>query len=229
MSKLLLVDDDQSLIANVMDWLKHEHHTFELAVTGQEALDKLLSFDYDLVILDWELPEISGVEICKQFRDKRKMTPVLMLTGKSHIDDKESGFDAGADDYLTKPFHPKELIARVRALLRRPTVLASPVLRKGGIEMDRVKRIVTRRNEEVALQPMEFTLLEFFLKHPDQLFSTDALLRRCWADDTEISPDAIYTCIRRLRRKLDVEGEPSIIRTVHSVGYVMDSDKEEAR
>jgi DNA-binding response OmpR family regulator len=224
MSKLLLVDDDRSMIANVMDWLKPEHHTFETAYSGQEAVDKLLSFDYDLVILDWELPEMSGVEICKLFREKRKMTPVLMLTGKTAINDKESGFDAGADDYLTKPFHPKELIARVRALLRRPTVISSPLLQKGSIVVDRVKRKVTRQDQDVALQPMEFSLLEFFLKHPDQLFSTDALLRRCWSDDTEISPDAIYTCIRRLRKKLDVEGEPSIIRTVHSVGYVLDSD-----
>lgn len=224
MGKILVVDDDHSLVANVTEWLKFEHHSVEAAYKGEEALEKLLVFDYDLVILDWDLPELSGLQICKQFRAKGKMTPVLMLTGKTSVIDKESGLDAGADDYLTKPFHPKELGARVRALLRRPVVISTALLKKGPIVLDTVKRKVTRNDEDIALQPMEFTLLEFLMRHPDQLFSTDALLRRCWPDDSEISPDAIYTCIRRLRKKLDVDGETSVVRTVHSVGYVLDSE-----
>ncbi len=224
MGKLLVVDDDQSLVATITEWLKMERHSIETAYKGQEALDKLMVFDYDLIILDWDLPELSGLAICKQLRSKGKMTPVLMLTGKSSVIDKEAGLDAGADDYLTKPFHPKELAARVRALLRRPVTISSATLTKGNIVLDTVKRKVTRQDEEIALQPMEFALLEFLLRHPDQLFSTDALLRRCWPDDTEISPDAIYTCIRRIRKKIDVEGTASIIRTVHSLGYVLDSE-----
>ncbi len=224
MGKILVVDDDHSLVANVTEWLKFEHHNVEVAYKGQEALGKLMVFDYDLVILDWDLPELSGLHICKEFRAKGKMTPVLMLTGKTSVIDKESGLDAGADDYLTKPFHPKELAARVRALLRRPVVISTSLLKKGGIVVDTVTRKVKRGDEEIALQPNEYTLLEFLMRHPDQLFSTDALLRRCWPDDSEISPDAIYTCIRRLRKKLDTDSDTSIVRTVHSVGYILDSE-----
>lgn len=225
MGKLLLVDDDQSILASVSAWLRQEHHTVETASSGQEALDKLTVFDYDLIILDWELPDVSGLEVCKRLRADGKMIPVLMLTGKSGIDEKESGFDAGADDYLTKPFHPKELAVRVKAILRRPDILASPVLRKGTLELDTVARKVTSNKTEVPLQPMEFALLEFLLRHPNQLFSTEALMRRCWPDDAEVALESVYTCIRRLRKKLDAEGQPSIIRTVHSFGYILDSDQ----
>lgn len=223
MAKILLVEDDKALCASLDEFLKSKQYTIELAHSGRDALDMLRAFDYDVIVLDWELPELSGVEILRQFRGGGGKTPIIMLTGKGSVQEKEQGFDAGADDYLTKPFHPSELAARLRALLRRPAQFTGSVISIRDVVLDTVKRKVTRAGTEIALQPMEFTLLEFFMRHPDQVFSTEALMRRCWEADAEISLDAIYTCIRRIRKKLDVEGQPSLLSTVHGVGYRLDS------
>jgi DNA-binding response OmpR family regulator len=149
-----------------------------------------------------------------------------MLTGKDAIRDKEEGFHAGADDYLTKPFHSQELIARLHALMRRPPAYSGNSLRVRDLVMDTHKRKVTRDNNEIQLQPMEFTLLEFLMRHAGEVFSSEVLMRRCWSADAEVSLDAIYTCIRRLRKKLDVEGKPSLINTVHGIGYGLDVDAD---
>lgn len=219
MAKILLVEDDKKLADTVQMLLELENHKVEMAYDGGEAEDRLAAFDYDLLILDWDLPVRSGVEICRNFRSKGRLTPVLMLTGKQAIQEKEQGFDAGADDYLTKPYHPRELAARVRALLRRPQVYSGDKLSWRDIEVDMTSRKVTRGGEEIALQPMEFTLLTFFMKHPNQVFGADALLKRCWDDSADVSSDSIYTCIRRVRKKVDRDGMGSVIRTVHGVGY----------
>ena len=224
MSKVLLVEDDPALSASVAEWLKSKLYTVEQVYNGREALEHLRAFDYDAIVLDWELPEMTGVEILKQFRSSGGTTPIIMLTGKGTVQDKEQGFDAGADDYLTKPFHPQELAARLRALLRRPAQYTGTSITIRGLTLDTVKRRVTREGTEIVLQPMEFTLLEFLMRHPDQVFSTEALMRRCWESDAEISLDAIYTCIRRIRKKIDVDGKPSLIGTVHGIGYKLNSD-----
>lgn len=219
MSKILLVEDDSALSATTEEWLKMERYTVECAFNGTDAMEMLRSFDYDLVVLDWELPEMTGIEILKQFRARGGKTPVIMLTGKSAIYEKEIGFETGADDYLTKPFHPKELAARVKALLRRPRTYTSELLEVNNVTVDPNTHLVTKSGQEVSLQPMEFALLEFFLRHPGQVFSPEALLRRVWDSESEASLDAIYTCIRRIRKKLDENTEKSVIRTVHGVGY----------
>lgn len=219
MAKILLVEDDKKLADTVQVLLEMDQHKVEVAFDGLQAEDRLAAFDYDLLILDWDLPAKSGVEVCREFRDRGGSTPVLMLTGKQLIDNKEEGFNAGADDYLTKPYHPRELVARVKALLRRQPVISSDVLTWRDIQLDSTARKVMKNGEDVAMQPMEFTLLSFFLKHPGQVFTTEALLKRCWDDSDEVSFDSIYTCIRRIRRKMDREGVPSVIRTVHGVGY----------
>lgn len=219
MPKILLVEDDKRLAATVKALLEIEQHKVELCHDGQEAEDHLAAFDYDLLILDWDLPSKSGVEICKGFRARGGQTPVLILTGKQDIDEKEEGFAVGADDYLTKPYHPKELVSRVRALLRRMPGYAGDKLQWRDIEVDLTAHRVTIGGESITLQPMEHTLVSFFVKHPNQVFSPEALLKRCWDADAEVSTDSIYTCIRRIRKKLDREGTPSIIRTVHGVGY----------
>jgi len=224
MAKLLIVEDDKTLCATLHEWLRMKNYTVEMVHAGDDALEHLSAFEYDLVILDWDLPKVSGVEICRKFRATGGVTPILMLTGKGSVHEKEEGFYAGADDYLTKPFHAQELIARVHALLRRPTAFVGPVLSVRNVVLDTNKRRVTRDGAEIQFQPMEFTLLEFFMRHPGQVFSTEALMRRCWDSNAEISLDAIYTCIGRLRRKLDLPGQPSLITTVHGVGYGFDSD-----
>jgi DNA-binding response OmpR family regulator len=221
MAKILLVEDDKKLAQTVQMLLELDSHTVEMAHDGTEAEGRLAAFDYDLLILDWDLPERSGVDICRAYRSRGGSTPVLMLTGKHSINEKEEGFTAGADDYLTKPYNPRELAVRVKALLRRMPGYTGDKLKWHDVEVDLTARKVMRGGEEISLQPMEFTLLSFFLKHPGQVIGTEALLKRCWEDSADVSSDSIYTCIRRVRKKIDREGMPSIIRTVHGVGYAL--------
>ncbi|HEY9871647.1 MAG TPA: response regulator transcription factor [Candidatus Obscuribacterales bacterium] len=222
MAKILLIEDDPALGRMVKDWLTFEHHLVELSADGGEGWDRLQVYEYDLLIIDWDLPEKSGLEICREFRAQGGTTPILMLTGKRSISDKESGFDAGADDYLTKPFHTKELSARVRALIRRSERFLGNILKHKNLVLDPVARTVKRDGKDVDLLPKEFSLLEFLMRHPNQVFSAEALLSRVWSTDSDAGVDAITTCIKRLRKKIDVQGNPSVIRTVHGVGYRLD-------
>ncbi|HEY9793633.1 MAG TPA: response regulator transcription factor [Candidatus Obscuribacterales bacterium] len=226
MAKILIVEDDVGLARMVSDWLKFEHHMVEMANNGRDGLDKLKSFEYDLVVLDVDLPELSGIEVCKEFRSTGGTTPVLLLTGKNTLTDKETGFGAGADDYLTKPFHMKELSMRLRALLRRAegSFAVGDQLKYRDIELDVKTHRVTRSGKELQLLPKEFALLEFLMRHQGQVFNGEALLSRVWASESETSIDAVSTCIKRLRKKIDLEGENSLIRTVHGVGYKLDPD-----
>lgn len=223
MAKILLVEDDLEVCEVVSDWLVGEHYTIDVVNSGTEAIERLRFDKYDVLIFDWQLPDLTGIEICKRFRSKGGTTPVLMLTGKSEITDKETGLDAGADDYLTKPFHPRELSARVRALLRRSGDLKQNTLICGEIELDPQGFRVTKNGQEVALLPKEFALLEFFLRHPNQVFSPEALLDRVWSAESEASPDTIRVHITKLRGKIDNEGQPSIIKTLHRQGYKLET------
>jgi DNA-binding response OmpR family regulator len=224
-AKILLVEDDMGLSRMVRDWLTFEHHLVETADNGRDGLDKLAFYQYDLVILDWELPEMTGIEICREFRSRGGTTPVLMLTGKGTINDKESGYEAGADDYLTKPFHMKELSLRLRALLRRGgATLQADQLKFRDLLLEPASHRVTRESKDLGLLPKEFALLEFFMRHPNQVFSAEALLSRVWASETDTTVDAVSTCIKRLRKKIDVEGQTSVIKTVHGVGYKLEAE-----
>jgi len=219
MAKVLIVEDDSALSKSIEDWLKRERFTVECAATGGDALHFLSAYDYDVIILDWELPETKGIEVLRQFRNHGGTTPILMLTARKTVGEKEEGFASGADDYLTKPFEPRELLARLRALLRRPAAYTGSVLTARHVTLDTKNGKCTVNRAEIVLQPLEFALLEYFLRHPERIFSTEHLLRRVWDADAAVSADSIYTCIRRLRKKLDLENEPSLIATVHSVGY----------
>lgn len=225
MAKILIVEDDLGLSKMIRDWLVFEKHQVEEVADGTEALERLRFYEYDLVILDWMLPGTSGVQILREFRNSRGSTPVLMLTGKDAVVDKETGLDAGADDYLTKPFHMKELSARTRALLRRPRDIVTDAIKIGDLVLDRGKHKILKNNVEVKLLPKEFALVDFFMRHPNQVFSVDALLNRVWESESDATADAVTTCIKRIRKKLDSEGKPSIIRTVHGVGYRMDTEQ----
>ncbi len=226
MAKLLIVDDDTNLSTAVVDWLtSSEHHTVDAVEDGMEARDILDMVKYDLIILDWDLPRISGIDILRRFRSRGGTTPVLMLTGKSTVVDKESGFDSGADDYLTKPFHLRELSARVRALLRRPTQLSSDVLRAGKLTLDPVGFSVSKGKDPVTLSKLEFAVLEFFMRHPGEVFSVDALLERVWPLDSERSPEGVRTLIKRLRDKIDYS-EETLIQNVHGRGYKLVTPQE---
>ncbi len=222
MAKILLVEDERALSDVVIDYLSAQNYNVDLVENGQEALSRLKFYSYDLVVLDWNLPGMEGIDICKSYRFSGGSTPVLMLTGKREIDDKEKGLDAGADDYLTKPFHMKELGARVRALLRRPAQVVSQELKARDIILDPVTHKVCKGDKELDILPKEFALLEFLLKHPRQVFSAEALIERVWPTESDSSPGAIRTYVNRLRSKIDDDKESSLITTVHGIGYRFD-------
>lgn len=219
MAKILVAEDDSKLCIVIGDWLAMEHHNVETVSDGGDACHRLKTCEYDLIILDWDLPTLSGLAVLKEYRDRGGRTPVLMLTGKDTVADKETGLDAGADDYLTKPFNGRELLARLRALLRRPTAMLANVLEFAGLKLDRANYLVTRDGEELNLLPKEFDLLEFFMRNPNRVHAPEALLNKVWADESDATVSAVTTCIKRLRRKIDPDGKPPLLATVHGVGY----------
>jgi DNA-binding response OmpR family regulator len=222
MPKVLVVEDDVALQRMISDWLTLEHYNLESSLDGKDAIEKLKFYQYDVVILDWQLPGISGIEVIRQFRSAGGRTPVLMLTGKSAIPEKEEGFDSGVDDYLTKPFHMKELSARLRALLRRPNTLITEVFQVGRLKMDRRTHVVSVDDQEIDLKPTEYALLEFMMRHPGQVFSPESLLDKVWSSQSDATVDALTTCVKRLRKKISVPGQESIIKTIYGVGYKLE-------
>jgi two-component system OmpR family response regulator len=222
MAKILVVEDDKELSGLIVDWLAGEKHVPEPVYEGSEGLERLKFYKYDVVVLDWELPGLTGPQICQHFRDSGGHTPIIMLTGKKELDDKTTGLDAGADDYLTKPFEMKELSARIRALLRRAGhEINRTVLTAGHIALDPASRRVTSNGSEISLQPKEYSLLEFLLRHPNQPFSAEAILDRVWSSESDASPDTVRLQIMRVRQKIDLNGKDSMIRTIHRVGYIL--------
>lgn len=171
MAKILFVEDDLDLAQRVIQCLKAEEHVVEHSASGLDAATVLEYGEFDLLIFDWSLPDLSGVELCKQFRSRGGKTPVIMLTGKTTTSDKEQGLDSGADDYMTKPCDVRELLARIRALLRRPPAILGTILQVGDLTLDTRWHTVTMAGNNVTLQPREFALLEFLMKYPDQPFS----------------------------------------------------------
>jgi len=224
MAKLLLVDDDVRLTAVLDDTLTAEGHEVECHSRGQDGWARMLTAEYDLIILDWNLPDASGPDLCKRFRAEGKYTPVLLLTGRNRIGDKVEGLDAGADDFLTKPFNLQELSARVRALIRRfqkyPVDSNTAPLKAGDLLLDRKSRSAVRNGSRVLLLPKEFALLEFFMLNPEQVFSANQILDRVWSEEDESSPDTVRVQITRLRSKLGGNLEDSPIKTLHRVGYM---------
>jgi DNA-binding response OmpR family regulator len=220
MAKIIVVEDDEVCAGVIQDLLTHLGHTIEVVPDGEEGLARLRLYHYDLAVLDWELPNLSGVQMCETARQRGMRIPILMLTGKNTIVDKEEGFSSGADDYLTKPFDGRELLARVRALLRRPATYTADSLIAGTLELNSVTRAVTRNGVPCDLLPKEFALLEFLMQHQNQVFSLEDLLNQVWSSESDTSPDGIRKCVERIRRKIDEPGKQSLIETVHRVGYV---------
>lgn len=219
MAKILIVEDEADLAELVKNWLAKDHHLVEIADDGLEALIRMETNNYDVVILDIMLPSVNGMEICKRYRKSGGSAGIIMVTAKGHVDDKETGLDSGADDYMTKPFQLKELAARVRAVLRRNHGQAQDVMRFRDLEIDVNEFKVLKGGHEVHLLPKEFRLFEFFLRHPHQVFSAEDLLSSVWESDTEALLDTVRGHVTRVRKKLDTAGTPSIIATVYGVGY----------
>lgn len=219
MAKLLIVEDDKQLLGLIEDWLSAQGHLIDCADNGSDANSRLRMYQYDLIVLDINLPGQSGIEILRGLRQRGGGTPVIVLTGNKTLDDKELGFEAGADVYLTKPIHMRELSANVAALLRRAQPVLGNVLKIADIRLNPSEHSVTKDGREISLLPKEFALLEFFLKHPREVFSAEALIQRVWPSDSEASPDTIRSYITRIRAKLGTYDGRQIIATVHGVGY----------
>lgn len=224
MAKLLMIEDDIELATKVRDWLQFEKFTVDVAHNGADANHFLAAYEYDLVILDWQLPDITGIEICKSFRAKGGTTPILFLTGRDAIENKEQGLDAGADDYLTKPFHVKELTARLRALLRRRPGLVPQTISCANLTLESATFRVKNEGKEIQLLPKEYALLEYFMRRPNQVFSSKALLNAVWDSDSEASEDTIRTYIKTLRRKVTPAKGECPIKTVHGLGYKIECE-----
>ncbi len=219
MPKILLADDDVTLATNIADFLKMSDYQVDTTFSVDETVSMMNAFEYDLIMLDWEFPDGAGINIISSFRNKGGMTPILLLTGKTSIEDKERGLDVGADDYMTKPFHMKELIARVRALLRRPAMMKGDELHVGKLTLKVDTRLAYLEKAEIKLQPMEFSVLEFFMRNPGKPFSPEKIIERVWESSTDVTLHAVYSCMKRLRKKLDKPGVESMFRTVPGVGY----------
>lgn len=220
MAKILLVEDDGDLAFALKDRLKREHYTVEVVDDGDRALHLLKTFEYDAVILDWNIPNLSGISILKELRSRGVGTPVLLLTARADVHDKAQGLDTGADDYLTKPFDPIELSARVRAMLRRGNKQPSNVITVGPFTLDPQHFTVSKDGEQIYLQPKEFALLELFMRNPGEIFSQEALLNRVWSSESETSPESVRVCIGTLRKKIDGDQAQSYIETVFKRGYM---------
>ncbi len=218
MAKVLLVEDDGNVSDAVQEVLRFEGYIVDAVDNGQDALYRLKYHSYDLMIIDWGLPDMTGIEVCAQYRQAGGTVPILMLTGRGGIDDKVTGLDYGADDYLTKPFDTDELTARVRAILRRPRAMLSTVLEAHGLQLNTASQTVTLNSIEVILQAQEFALLECLLRHKNQVLSIESLIDKVWSTDSEVSPDAVRQCVTRLRKKLDKSTVP-IVTTVVGLGY----------
>lgn len=220
MAKILLVEDDLDFAQDLCDWLRHDKHTVELAENGMQALRKIEEGGFELVILDWQLPDVSGLDVLRQYREGRRMIPVLMLTGKSELDDKTTGLDSGADHYLVKPVEPPVLSAMVRAILRRADTNGVELIQFGDLQANKKSHSIFCRSEQLNLTPNEFNCLFFLLKHANSsTFSAEAILSRVWKDEERGTIAAVRNCISQLRKKLQSSGSQVDIDTEQGFGY----------
>ena len=226
-ARLLLVEDDPAL-ADLLQW-HFRREDFEVAHTpdGVEALSMATAAPPDLVLLDWMIEGLSGIEVCRRLRCTKETAglPIVMLTGRGEEEARILGLESGADDYVINPFSPRELVARVRSVLRRVRpALAGEHLRVGDLEMDLAAHKVKRGGRTIPLGPTEFRLLRHFMEHPARVFSRERLLDAVWGRDRDIELRTVDVHIRRLRQAINIDGQPELIRTVRSAGYALDDD-----
>ncbi|MGF1524286.1 MAG: two-component system response regulator RppA [Leptolyngbyaceae cyanobacterium] len=225
--RILLVDDEAELAEPLGHVLKREGYQVDVVCDGPSGSELATSGDYDLLILDWMLPYLSGLEICQQVRSRGDATPVLFLTAKDTLDDRVTGLDAGADDYLVKPFELRELLARVRALLRRPTTMEttsrSPRLQYDDLELDEANQLAYRQNQAIELSEKETRLLAYLLRHPNQVLARSQIYQHVWGEREEPNSNVLAAQVRLLRRKIEVHGDAPLIHTVYGKGYRLGS------
>jgi two-component system, OmpR family, response regulator MprA len=218
--RILIIEDDEGILRVLRRALTYENYLIETALDGESGLSIAREWRPDLVILDLMLPGIDGMEVTQRLRSDGNI-PILMLTAKDTINDRVQGLDAGADDYMTKPFDLDELLARVRALLRRTQLERAPILTFNDLTLDTSTRQATRRGRTIALTAKEYDLLELFMRHPRQVMTREMIFDRVWGYDFGGESNVLDVYIRYLRQKLETEGETRLIHTVRGVGYVL--------
>lgn len=218
--RILLVEDESRVASVVSRALRENSYTVDLAETGEKALEMAAQTPYDAILLDIRLPGLSGIEVCRKLRDAKVDTPILMLTARGLVEQRVEGLDAGADDYLTKPFAIDELLARVRALIRRRTG-DGRVLRYGHLELDRHRRRVTNAGRTISLTSKEFALLEFLLSRAPDIVPRSEIMEQVWDVQFDTETNLVEVYINRLRQKITGAGNSKLIHTVHGVGYCL--------
>lgn len=220
--RILVVEDEHKIANAIKRGLEQERFAVDVAYDGDDGLATALGDEYDLIVLDRMLPgDVDGINICRQLREKRMHVPVLLLTAKDQVRDRVEGLDAGADDYLVKPFSFEELLARIRALLRRPTNDLGTVLKVGDLTLDTVSFEVKRGTEEITLSSKEFALLEYLMRNQDRVLSKETIISHVWDFDADVLPNTVEAYVGYLRNKIDrpFKGKPELFHTVRGFGY----------
>ena len=217
--RLLVVEDEHKLAGVLKRGLEEHGYAVDVAYDGEDGLALVTAAPYDLIVLDVMLPKLDGFLLCQQLRAQQTHTPVLMLTARDAVDDRVAGLDSGADDYLTKPFAFRELLARVRALLRRDSRSKDPVLRVADLEIDTVSHEVRRRGRPVELTSKEYAILEYFARNPNRVLTRTQIAEHVWDYDFVSMSNVIDVYVGYLRRKLGDDGEPRLLRTIRGTGY----------
>ena len=221
--RVLIVEDEVKIARAIRRGLEHEGYATDVVATGEEAILRATENDYDAVVLDVRIPAPDGFAVCRQMRARNRWAPVLMLTARDSVEDRIRGLDAGADDYLVKPFSFGELLARLRALLRRAPAERPATLRVGDVALDPAAHIVTRAGQPVELSAREFALLEFLMRHAGQVLTRTAMLEHVWDYRYDGDSNVVDVYIGYLRRKLEEPFGAPLIRTVRGVGYILDA------
>ncbi len=219
--KILVVEDEHKIANSIKKGFEQENYTVDVAYSGNDGLDMAMTGDFDVIVLDRMLPEIEGLTIVKRLREEKVHTPILILTAKGQTTDKVSGLDAGADDYLVKPFAFAELLSRVRALSRRPKSAIETILKVGDLSLNTLKFEAKRVEREISLSSKEFALLEYLLRHHNQTLTKNQIIGHVWNYDADILPNTVEVYIGYLRNKIDkpFSKSPALIRTVRGFGY----------
>lgn len=223
--RILVVEDEPAAAAVLAKGLREHAYAVDIAADGAAARDQVTGTDYDLVILDVLLPRINGLELCRQIRDYGATMPILMLTARGGLEQRVEGLDAGADDYLSKPYHFPELLARVRALLRRGPALAPATLTLADLELDTRSRTAARAGRALSLTTKEFSLLEYLMRRQGHVVSRDDIAEHVWDDSFDAASNLIDVYIQRLRRKIDDGHQRKLIHTKRGAGYVLSEDQ----
>jgi len=226
-ANILIIEDEKPIITLLEYNLTKEGYKVKSAESGEEGIQSIKNNIPDLIILDWMLPDFSGVEVCRQLKKNKifKTIPILMLTAKSQEEDKIVGFETGVDDYVTKPFSQKEILLRIKSLLKRtkPTLVEDISIYQ-DLKIDRITKKIFRGNDEIKLGPTEFKILDFLIKNPKRVYSREQLLNGVWGDSVNVEQRTIDVHIRRLRKILNQNNKIDLIRTVRSSGYSLDAD-----